>query len=699
MAIQPKNGNQQGVVEFVVVDNTAPGLASVNKSLTDATGKTTASVGALAAGTAEAANKVEGAAKKVASTASTFDKAGTGFASLASKAKASVSPIAGMAKALLDTSNSAEDVGLKVASTAGKMLGLAGAFGIAAGAVVELTVVGIEYLKGLDAQRKAAAALRIEQEISARTSQFVAAEQAKVDAQSKKVDDLGYQKELLEIQGRKNEAVDKEREILVAKQTLAAKISQSGGSTGLEEATTAQLADLRRAEHELELFDARRAAAAVAPTEVVSSSGGRKATDNTTRDLARAIADEAKAQEAINKALAEAVALQDSLVAERSRQDLSATERAIELNQSRLRQEEQGIRATAALRATSARSDSERVAIVAGAEAQLHAVRMRQLAEEHAANENAIAQREAEIGADKDSSPLARLQQQDALKQILHDREVERQNYEMDLARAKGAEEARLAELANVRRTQQLSNIETGVQAFEQLYSEASSFAAFIGQQNAAAQDAELARTVAVLHARGEAQRGAIDREIAGAKGNVALQAELRRKGAKNEQALQAKIEKAEAAHLEKRRRAEARAAGFTLLIDAAKSAANAVTAFASYRYVQGGLLTAAAIFNGIQGASLLAGNIPGGSGGGGGGASGGGGSAGFDRETSAASKTPGSSPSAAKQATNSVGQAAAGGGTTIIIQGGVHTTGAIDEDTAEKIVRATKNLSQSRES
>ena len=246
-----------------------------------------------------------------------------------------------------------------------------------------------------------------------------------------------------------------------------------------------------------------------------------------------------------------------------------------------------------------------------------------------------------------------------------------------------------------------ISTVEQSIDAVGQLYSQASEFASFVGQQRAAEQDAALGRTVAALEARGRAEQAAAEREIKAAEGNATLQSDIRRRAARQQQAIQAKVEKAQADHAERQRKIEARGAGFKLLIDGAVNTAKAISAYASYNYVQGALYTAAAAFNFAWGGSLLAGNIPGAGGASMGGASmGAGGGAGFgERETSAASSTPGSVPGeAARRSTgNTLGAGQQSGGTVINIQR-IDVLGAIDEDSAEKIGEGLRRAGLTRE-
>jgi hypothetical protein len=372
----------------------------------------------------------------------------------------------------------------------------------------------------------------------------------------------------------------------------------------------------------------------------------------------------------------------------------------IELAQYRRQREEQDLEQATAMRLAGARTERRRVEIIGEAETRRHQLRLRQIADEHRAEENALKQREIEIRGSSADSPLARLQQADALKEVLHGREVLRQETELAVARAKDAEEVRLAEAARARKQQQLADVEEGIAAFEQLYGQASQFASFAIERSAEQQEAELDRTVAALNGKGRAQQAAIAKEIKAADGNVALQNEIRRKGARQEAELQARIEKANEDHQERQRRTAARGAGWKLMIDAVVNGAKAISAFASFNYVQGALYVAAAAFNAAQGGMLLSGNVPGGGGGGGGGSealSAGGGAS--DRETSAASSTPGSTPGeAARRSTSPDRGGPSQGGTSVVVNGGIHVLGGADDDTIEKLAKQLKNLDKSRE-
>lgn len=413
---------------------------------------------------------------------------------------------------------------------------------------------------------------------------------------------------------------------------------------------------------------------------------------------------QAEERAAANELVAQAVAEQERLATlrlEQSRQEARAQANIIDLQQARLAREEQAIRTVGAQRQAAARHELESLDAVDAMEAGLHAVRLRQLQAEHDARARALDQREAEATAMVPTTAIEREQQLGELRQVEHERQLLRMSTELELARAKDAEEQRLADSQRARVLATISTVEQSIDAVGQLYSQASEFASFVGQQRAAEQDAALGRTVAALEARGRAEQAAAEREIKAAEGNATLQGDIRRRAARQQQAIQAKVEKAQADHAERQRKIEARGAGFKLLIDGAVNTAKAISAYASYNYVQGALYTAAAAFNFAQGGMLLAGNIPGAGGASMGGASmGAGGGAGIgERETSAASSTPGSVPGeAARRSTgNTLGAGQQSGGTVVNIQR-IDVLGAIDEDSAEKIGEGLRRAGLTRE-
>lgn len=416
--------------------------------------------------------------------------------------------------------------------------------------------------------------------------------------------------------------------------------------------------------------------------------------------LQRQADERAAANDLVAKAI-EQQSIAAALRSEQARQESEHLGNVISLEQARLAQQEQRIRAAGVADKAAAMSTLGRLDAEAQTEAALHAVKLRQLEEEHAAKVRTLNLREDTTRDKAATSPLEREQQLGELRQIEHDKQLERMSFELAMAREKDAEEARISASSRARMLEQISMAESVIGSVSQLYGQASEFASFLGQQRAADADAALSSTVKALEARGRAQQASLEVELKANAGNTVKLAEIKRKAAKNEQALQAKIEQAKEAHAEKQRKIESRAAGIKLLIDGAVNTAKAVSSYASYNFVQGALYTAAAAFNFVQGGMLLAGNVPGASSGGGAGLGGGAGSGGggTDRDTSAASSTPGSIPGeAARRSTSATAGATNQGGVVIVINGGVNANGAIDDEFGEKMARKLRDISQTRE-
>ena len=530
-----------------------------------------------------------------------------------------------------------------------------------------------------------------------------------------------------------NAALEYQREIELA---LAAPLKkQSGGGTGPTEADRVKAAGeavVQLMQHEVELAEltaqirgteaadafalgVMRVEAADAALElelqVLDVTRAKNSVERQTIENRRAAiererdmldverrAEERKASDAL---IAQAIADTEQLGALRAEQAKQETERladVISLEQARIAREEQRIRSVGAARAFEARSDLERLRVTDETEAAMHAIKLRQIAEEHRARMLALEAREAQTRGRVADSPVEREQQLGELRQVEHDKQIERMNLELALARAKDAEEARLAASQRARLRETIGTVEESIGAVSQLYGQASEFAGFVSQQRAGEAEADLARTTSALEARGRAQQRQLEAELKSAEGNAARQGEIRRKAARMQADIQAKIEKAQADHAERTRRIESRIAGAKLLIDGAVNAAKAVSAFASYNFVQGALYTAAAAFNFAQGGMLMAGQQPGAGGGGGSiGAGGVGGGAGFDRETSAAARTPGSTVGEAARRSPTPTLAGGQSGSMVNVER-IEVLGGLDEESAEKIARALDKVSKTRE-
>jgi hypothetical protein len=679
---------EEGTVKITVVDDTAAGLAQVQQSVASTNAKLQGSTAALADTTAKSVDKAgdgmkrmqDAADKTTAATKKTREEHGR------------------LGLELAKIASSTKDIGDKAKDLIGKLGSVAGAYGplIAAGGI--LLVQTVEW----------AAAQRNVADAAEERAKVLAQREEEEIARLKEINALVAQQQIdfqraadLKSERRDDEATALERE--AEKQAaLGASLAHVNDLRiqGLEIRKKRAIDDalvgksdedeIARIQHQIEMLqiqgDLSQHVLDAAPTH-------KKIRKERIEDLDK----EAELLAEISKAITQAAMAADK----RRRDELAAEDkRGADLAAQQLARDEHQIQAAAALRMANARSEREQIEITAETETKLHALRLRQLAEEHAARMNALNAREADIRAQTpEAGTVEALQKEDAIKQVLHDKEIARQQHDLEVARAKDAEEARLAESARARRQQQLADAEMGISAFEQLHSQVADLTTSILEFHAGKDEEATARTVKALEARGRAQQAAISRELKAAEGNVALQNEIRRKGARQETELQARIEKANADHKEKIKRQETKAAGIKLIIDGAVNAAKAVSAFASYNFVQGALYTAAAAFNFAQGGMLIAGNVP--QGGGAAGNAGGAGSGAFDRETSEAAKTPGSTPSgeAARRSTAATAQADRGGASgTIIIYGGVHANGAIDEDFAENVARKLRDVSKSRE-
>lgn len=424
--------------------------------------------------------------------------------------------------------------------------------------------------------------------------------------------------------------------------------------------------------------------------------------------LQRQADERAAANDLVGKALAQQKVL-DAAKQESWRTEREHESNIIDLDKARLARQEQRTAAAGALAAAQARSDLARLGIVDATETRQHQTRMAQLEAEHRARVQALDTRAGAVADYKATDdPAEQARRLGEVKQIEHDREVERQNYALNLAKSRDAEEQRLYEASRSRLLAQVDVVQQSVGALSQLYENASSVASAVAEFQAGRQDDALSRTIGALERRGAAERANTERALKASEGDAAKQNAIKRNAAKRERELQAKVEKAQADHEERKKRTAARGAGIKLIIDGVVNAAQAVSAFASFNYLQGALYVAAAATNFIQGGLLLSGTIPGpgaaasasGAASGSAGAGSGKG-AGFDTETSSAAKVPGSTPGEAARRSTSPAQQAQGagaGGTVVNIYGGVHANGAIDDEFAEKVGFAVKRAGGSRE-
>lgn len=417
--------------------------------------------------------------------------------------------------------------------------------------------------------------------------------------------------------------------------------------------------------------------------------------------LEQELEDRERANELVDAA-AKATKEQAEINAEFRRQEAAGIAEVISLQDFRFKRREQQIQHEGAMAQATARNDIQRLLAAQETERALHDNRMRMRRAEYEAQLRDIEARQSAAEAmDVIGDPDAFLKQQDEFRQIAHDREMSRLEFEMDMRRAMEAEQVAMLQREKARVQQQLAMLDQGLSAFEEFRGQATQLAGFFTERNNAEEDAALQRTISNLESRGEAQKAAIEAEIEAAEGNVDQQNKLRRKAAQQERALQRQIELAQAQHEDRRKRQEMRAAGTQMMITGAVETVKAVAAFASFNYIEGALHTAAAAVAFTQGAMLLAGKIPGGgavaalgNGGGGGMSAGDSG-----QEYVDPSSVPGSVPGEAARRESATPQANSnvGGGNTVVLQIGT-VMGTLDEDACKNLARQIEKSKYARE-
>lgn len=346
------------------------------------------------------------------------------------------------------------------------------------------------------------------------------------------------------------------------------------------------------------------------------------------------------------------------------------------------------------------RSAIKRLDIQREKEAELAQIARARLDEEFKATQAQFDAKEAELRSQVvGDDPIEREKQQEEFRQLAHEREISRLQYEQQIRRNIEAEQIAMMQAKRARQEQDWALAVESVGQFQQATQELMQFADFRRQRANEEADAELRHHVSTLEAKGRAQQESFEREIAAAEGNVALQNEIRRKQAKSDQALRKQIELAEAKHQDKIKRQEMRSAGWALAIVSVVEGVKALAAAASFNVVEALLHGIASTTAGVQAGILLSGRIPGGGAVAAVNASAGAGgmSAGeANQEYVDPSSVPGSVPGqAARRESSSPRELPQAAGTTIVINGGVNAWGSIDEDVAIKLAREidkTKN-------
>lgn len=493
-----------------------------------------------------------------------------------------------------------------------------------------------------------------------------------------------------------------ERELQVLDETIA-RMRVLGQLRGTEAETALGLAELERQRRLAALDLEQRALEATRAKNSVerTRNENRLAQIEAEREL---IALEALNEQRVeaNRLVAEAAAEtreRAQVEAELRRQEQAALAEVISLEEYRHRRNTQDIELEGELAEAQARTEGDRLAARQRTERALHEERVRQMRVEHDAAVRELDARQAAAEAMPVGTTEERLARQDELRETAHAREVERLQFEAELRREMEAEQVAQLRREQERTAQQLAMLGEYLSAAEDLYGQAADFGGFLRERRNAEEDAALEHTVQRLQQRGEAQRDQLQAEIDAAEGNAQLQAELRRKQARQEAATQRAIEKAQAQHAERRKRQEARAAGWQLMIEGVVQTVKAVAAYAGFNYVQGALHSAAAAFAFTKGGMLLAGRIPGG-GSAGPGMSGS--MAANDQSYTDPSNVPGSIPgeAARRESASATGTSSAvrGGGSTVIINGPINALGTIDRAAVGNLATQLDRYSYSRE-
>lgn len=400
-----------------------------------------------------------------------------------------------------------------------------------------------------------------------------------------------------------------------------------------------------------------------------------------------------EAEREINRLIAEALELSTL----RAQNEASTAKRASERAQVDLDEQRAAIEHRATIESQAARTAIQRLDIQRAKEAELARLARSRLEDERKATEAQLDAREATLRSEVGGDPLEQERRQEEFRQLAHEREVARLQYEQQIRRNLEAEKVAMMQAERERFAAQMQVLHDSLGNFEQFRAEVTEFVGFFqGRANEEA-DAELRSTVNMLEQKAAAQREGYQRELEAAKGNAGLQNRIKRQQEKTDRALRKQIELAEAKHQDKRKRQEMRSAGWQLAIVAVVEGIKAVAAAASFNYVEALLHGAASTAASIKAALLLSGRIPGGGavaavGAGSGGANNM--SAGAsDQEYVDPSNVPGSVPGQAarrESATPRETPQTAGGP---VFQGPVtiNAWGSIDDDVTTKLARQLK--------
>jgi hypothetical protein len=329
----------------------------------------------------------------------------------------------------------------------------------------------------------------------------------------------------------------------------------------------------------------------------------------------------------------------------------------------------------------------------------IHRLRMRQIEAEARARDEALASQQQALAETATGDGLDALKRQDEIRQLTHDREMERMRADLEMRVAVAEESKRIAAEQQAALESQLATINDVASSIESVSSDFTSKLSGFVSDRMAGQQAELDAYTANLERRGEAQAQSLDREIARAKGNADRVAALQRAKLKIEQDTANAIEKAKASHAAKADKIERVQKGTSMLLEGALATVRAAASYPNIPQMVA-LAAAAALAFGF-GIATLAGGTPG-AGGAGGGASlagagsGGGGGA---MEFGEAARTPGSTGTSSGNLPRlSKSSEGAGGG--VVYNGPVtyNASGSIDRDAADAWALEVGKSTRSRE-
>jgi hypothetical protein len=481
----------------------------------------------------------------------------------------------------------------------------------------------------------------------------------------------------------------------IRRRTILAEISGKADETAArlaEEARNLRLAELDLEQHVLEVTRARNS---VERTQNANRLEAIRA-ERELLDLDARV----EAEREVTRLVGEATALS----AERAQSEANSQARRRQIELRGMDDERAALEHRKAVEKDRAKTVLERLDVERERERDLTRLALARLERERDATLEAIKAKEDALRSQPGGDPLQAERRQDEFRQLAHEREIARLDYEAKVRRTLEAEKIAQDQAERDRSDAKQQQLEDGLGQFEHYRTQVSDLASFFQERRQAADDAEVAHAVAALEARGRAQHDAFEREIEAAKGNVGLQQKLRQDQARTDAALQKQIELTQARHQDKVTRANMRTEGIGLAVTATVEGIKAIAAAADLNIPQALAHGAVATAAGIKAAMLMSGKIPGGGAvesiSVGGGGTGGGMAAGAGQDFSDPSNVPGSRGAAEHRepgVPRRPGQAAEAS-PTVIVQGDIVAYGAIDDGFTENLARKLKEHSYRRE-